>query len=304
MQLAALLAAVAAALAVGRPGQPGQPGQHGRAGRVGAAGPRAGWGPVSGHVGAPAAGGQVEPHVGSQGTARPGTRGARSALLLGAAAATWAITSSVLTGTQLGVAVVAGGTGLAVARVEAAGERAEQARRRRRSVVDFCEALVGELRAGRPVLPALERSAVVWPEALPLLSAARLDADLPAALRRLAQSPGAEALEHLAAAWQLCSATGGGLVEAAGQVLDAARSDAASLRQVEGEVSSARATARLVAALPVVVLVAGQGLGARPWSFLLGRPLGVVCLAAGILLVVLGLAWIDRIAASATSGEA
>jgi tight adherence protein B len=88
---------------------------------------------------------------------------------------------------------------------------------------------------------------------------------------------------------------------AAGQVLEAARADAAALRQVEGEASSARATARLVAVLPVVVLIAGEGLGARPWSFLLGHPVGVTCLAAGVLLVVTGLAWIDRIAASATS---
>jgi tight adherence protein B len=85
------------------------------------------------------------------------------------------------------------------------------------------------------------------------------------------------------------------------QVLDSARADAAALREVESEVSSARATARLVASLPLVVLVAGQGLGAHPWAFLLGRPAGVACLAAGVGLVVLGLAWIDRIAVSATS---
>ena len=208
-----------------------------------------------------------------------------------------------MTGTQLAVAVVAGGAGAAGVRMVAASRRAGEAARRRESVVVFCEALVGELRAGQPVLVALERSAVVWPEVLPVLSAARLDADLPAALRRLADAPGAEAVTHLAAAWQLCAATGGGLTDAAAQVLESARAEAAALRQVEGEVSSARATARLVAALPVVVLTAGQGLGARPWAFLLGHPVGVGCLACGVLLVLAGLAWIDRIATAATSGE-
>ena len=271
LAVAIVLAGAAAALAVGRAGRP----------------------LASDALSDPPAAGR--PAV----TLAPGRRAA----LLVAAGASWAITSSTLTWTQLAVVAVAAGTGIAVTRAVAAARRAEEARRRRRAVVDFCEALVGELRAGRPVLPALERSAAVWSEALPVVSAARLDADVPAALRRLARAPGAESLEHLAAAWQLCAATGGGLAQAAGQVLDAARADAAVLRQVEGEVASARATARLVAALPVVVLVAGQGLGARPWAFLLGRPAGVACLATGVLLVVLGLAWIDRIAASATSGD-
>jgi tight adherence protein B len=90
-------------------------------------------------------------------------------------------------------------------------------------------------------------------------------------------------------------------VAAAGQVLEAARADAAALRQVESEVASARATARLVAALPVVVLSAGAGLGSSPWEFLFGHPAGVACLAAGAALVGTGLTWIERIAVAATS---
>lgn len=228
-------------------------------------------------------------------------RSHRAVLCAGAALMAWTVTSSGLTGTQLGVVAVAGGSGVAVARSVAASRRADVARRRRRAVVDLCEALVGELRAGQPVLVALERSVTVWPEVAPAVAAARLDADLPEALRRLAGRPGAEALHHLAAAWELCAVTGGGLAAASNQVLDAARADAAALRQVEGEVSSARATARLVAGLPVVVLTAGAGLGARPWGFLLGDPVGVACLATGVALVAAGLAWIDRIATSATS---
>lgn len=206
-------------------------------------------------------------------------------------------------GTPLAAAAVLALSGLAFARSAEVSRRARQAARRRQAVVGFGEALVGELRAGQPVTVALERSVEAWPEVAAVVAAARVDADLPAALRRLAELPGAEALSHLASAWQLCATTGGGLASAVAQVLETARADAAALRQVEGEVASARATARLVAGLPVVVLIAGQGLGAHPWAFLLGHPLGVACLAGGLLLVHVGLAWIDHIAASATGAE-
>jgi tight adherence protein B len=236
-------------------------------------------------------------------TRRSGAGRSGAVLLLVTVGVTgWAV-SSAGTGTGLVVVLVAAASALAAARMAASSRRVDEAARRRRAVVDFCEALVGELRAGQPVLGALERSVPVWPEAGSVLAAARLDGDLAGELRLLSRSPGAECLAHLAAAWDLCAATGGGLSAAAGQVLESARADAAALRQVEGEVSSARATARLVAGLPLVVLSAGEGLGARPWAFLLGTAPGVACLAAGLALVLAGLTWIERIAVAAASGD-
>jgi tight adherence protein B len=234
---------------------------------------------------------------------RAGHARSRTTLLLAVACGTLWILSSTVTATQLAVLVITAGGALAVARMLAGSRRAEEAARRRRSVVDFCEALLGELSAGQPVVAALERSVPVWQQAAPVLAAARLDGDLPAALRRLSESPGAESLAHLAAAWRLCAATGAGLASAAGLVLDSARADAAALRQVEGELSAARATARLVALLPVLVLTAGEGLGAHPWAFLLGQPAGVACLGSGLALLLAGLGWIERIAAAAISGD-
>ena len=59
--------------------------------------------------------------------------------------------------------------------------------------------------------------------------------------------------------------------------------------------------ARLVACLPVAVLLMGSGAGSDPWSFLLRTPVGWVCGAAGLTLVALGLWWIERLADEAAA---
>lgn len=195
-------------------------------------------------------------------------------------------------------------TGVAVgARIRSRRTRdAAAAAARRQRVVDFSEALCGELVAGRPVVAALERAVQAWPEAEPAARAARLGADVPAALRALGTRPGAEGVARLAAAWQLTATSGAGLAGAARRVLLTARARQATERLVAAEVASARATARLVCGLPVLVLLAAQGVGARPWVFLTGHPVGLACLALGLFLSWLGLTWIDRIATSSVEG--
>jgi tight adherence protein B len=110
-------------------------------------------------------------------------------------------------------------------------------------------------------------------------------------------------VRRLAAAWEICLGTGAGLAFAVEQVLATARAEEATDRLVRAELASARATARLVAVLPLVVLVAAQGIGADPWGFLLSTTTGVVCLAGGVALALVGLGWIDRIAATAAAGR-
>lgn len=204
---------------------------------------------------------------------------------------------AVLDGSRLALGLVlaatAGGSVLLVRRSRAA--RAAHGREGR--VVDACDALAGELRAGQSYVRSLERAAEVWPEMRQVLAAARLGGDVPDALRRLADVPGAEALRHVASAWAVSAESGPGLAVALEQVATSARSRQATRRLVRGELASAQATARLVALLPLAALAMGSGIGGDPVTFLLQRPLGIVCLAAGCGLALAGLFWIDRIAA-------
>lgn len=196
------------------------------------------------------------------------------------------------------LAATTGGTVLLVRR----SAQAKVAQRRQALVVDVAEALSGELLAGQPLLRGLERCVEVWPEVDTVVSAARLGADVPTALRRLARLPGAEGLREVASAWQVAERSGGGLVTALSQVAASARVRQGTRHLVRGELASAQATARLVALLPVASLAMSAGIGGDPWHFLLGTAPGLACLGIGVLLAFAGLLWIDRIAAGVLRG--
>ena len=163
-------------------------------------------------------------------------------------------------------------------------------------MAEVCDLLAAELSAGRPPDAALGEAAAVWPAIAPAAEVCRLGGDVPGALREAALAPGASGLRLLAAAWSVAERTGGGLGAATRRVAEAVRRDQATRRVVSGELASARATARLMAGLPVVALLMGSGAGGDPWAFLLRTPAGLGCLGLGLTAGFSGLWWIEQIA--------
>ncbi|WP_374454447.1 type II secretion system F family protein [Nocardioides sp.] len=180
-------------------------------------------------------------------------------------------------------------------------------RRRRRAadqaaVLEVCDLLAAELASGQPAGTALAVAGERWPPLMPVVEAHHLGADVPQALRDVAaQRPGAADLRWVAGAWQVAHHTGRGLAAALERTAAGLRARRRTRRLVDSELASARATARLVAGLPLAVLLMGSGAGSDPWGFLLGTPVGVGCLVAGLALLALGLWWIERLADQAAA---
>jgi tight adherence protein B len=184
-------------------------------------------------------------------------------------------------------------------------ERARAVEREQARAVEACGVLAAELRAGRSPAQALDAAAGVacGPTSAALRSGAStawLGGDVPAALSLPAGGPAAwvvpELLRGLAACWTVCSTTGSGLVAAVDRLAEAQRAAAAQRRAVAVELAGPRATARLLALLPLVGLLMAAGLGAAPLQFLLWTLPGRLCLVLGVALEVMGLRWTTRLA--------
>lgn len=176
--------------------------------------------------------------------------------------------------------------------------RVEQADATARSVQEVCEVLAAELAAGLPPVTALAASVEVWPPLGGVAEAARLGGSVPEAFRQLAAGPGARDLRLVAAAWSVAHQSGAGLAAALDAVAATLRDREATRLLIRGELASARSTARLVAALPVLTLGMGSGMGGAPVAFLVGSRPGLMLSAAGLGLGLAGLAWIEHIAGS------
>ena len=197
----------------------------------------------------------------------------------------------------LGVLVAAAGQRLLGRRRAVAGA-AERAAR----VQAYCESVAADLAAGQPPHRVLARSVTAFPEFTAVSSAAELGADVPDALRRMARAPGAGELKLVAAAWQVAHRSGAGLAAALEQVGRGVRARRRTARLVGAELAPAHATARMMAALPLVFVLAGSGLGGDPVTFLTGTTPGLACLSAGLALSYAGLEWLQRIADAVLRG--
>lgn len=168
---------------------------------------------------------------------------------------------------------------------------------RRAATVELCTALAAELRAGALPGEALQRAATAVPGVCDEAArVARLGGDVSAALVAASLRGGAAGLARLAAVWSVSQHAGAGLADGCERIADWLRDDEALRREVTAQLSGARASARLLAALPVLGILLGSAMGARPLDVLLGTPYGLACLALGSVLAALGLWWTERLA--------
>jgi len=179
--------------------------------------------------------------------------------------------------------------------------RSRRATAEGRTLQTALDVLVGELRVGsHPVgafcVAADETDGTVAASLRAVAARARLGADVTAGLRAEARSSALPAhWDRLAVCWQLAS--GQGLAIAT--LIGAAQRDIAERQRFSARVASgmagARATAAILAGLPVLGVLLGQLIGARPLSFLLSGHAGGWLLVIGSTLACGGLLWSDRI---------
>jgi tight adherence protein B len=218
---------------------------------------------------------------------RPGAAGVVAVVLLGAGVAgVGGLVAGVLAAATIG--------GRVAARRRARGRARELA-----ALLDAVAVMAAELRAGAHPSLAAKAAGTGTARVHRLLrsaaAAARLGAQVPALLRRHAVDEPAIAAElsRLAGAWTLADRHGIALAE----LMDAVRTDLdARVRhagQVEAQLAGPRATAAVLAGLPVIAILLGEGIGAHPWRVLAGTPVGQVLLVVGVGLSCVGTLWSD-----------
>lgn len=198
-------------------------------------------------------------------------------------------------------AVLAALAGHIALRASAARATRRARDRERAGAVEACAALSSELRTGRTPAEALTVAATAAVGAVAEAlregaAAARLGADVASPLLRAVDTSAApELLQGLSACWRVCSATGSGLASAVDRLADGLARAEVQRREVDTELAGPRATAALLAGLPLAGVALAAGLGARPVHVLLDTSIGAACLSVGIGLDLVGVWWTGRI---------
>jgi tight adherence protein B len=207
-------------------------------------------------------------------------------------------------GALLATPLVAGlAAGCAVLATRAWTSRGLRARaeHREQSLVAALGALSAELRAGRPAGAAVRTAArAAGNDAL----AAEVAVAVHAATGDLPGGSADDALRRVAAAVRLSGRTGASLAEVVSAVEDDLRARRRHRLELASAVAAPRASAALLAGLPLLGLAMGSGVGADPWHVLTRTGTGQVLLVAGVALEVAGLAWARRLVDRASRSAA
>jgi tight adherence protein B len=177
-------------------------------------------------------------------------------------------------------------------RVRALLSRARDAEQNRTGLIEVADALSAELRAGAAPRDALWHAARDHPRFAAVAAAARSPSgDVVSALHELAILAGGAAAADLATAWLVCETTGGRLAGPVARLAGAWRDDEQVRREVTAALAGPRATAVLLAGLPLAGLAMGAALGADPIALLRQPSIALVVLVPGLLLELAGLLW-------------
>jgi len=210
------------------------------------------------------------------------------------------VAASLGLGRRSAVLAAAGVSVAVVARRVIELSRTRRSRRvRQRRVISLCDALSAELRAGLSATTAIRRCCGAEPELAPVVSAALLGGDIAAALRGCGELPGAEGLRAVAAAWDVAGSSGAALAGVLDRMARGLRDDDDARAEVQAALGPPRATAKMLALLPLFGLALGASIGAHPLDFLVGTSWGLACLSGGVVLALLGVWWVERLAAAA-----
>jgi tight adherence protein B len=184
------------------------------------------------------------------------------------------------------------------ARSWTAHARVRRSEDRLQTLTEGLGALGAELRSGRS-LEAATGAAV----------SACADEECGAGLARALRAPGtravpvgaardrefAAALERVSAGVLLSARTGCSLAAVAAAVEDDLRAGQRLRQELRTATAGPRASAMLLAGLPVLGLAMGSGVGADPWRVLTTTAPGQVLLVVGVALELLGLLWSERL---------
>ncbi|MBO0680977.1 type II secretion system F family protein [Mycolicibacterium sp. S2-37] len=225
------------------------------------------------------------------------TRGRRGVIGVVAAASAIALGTVAPIAVPITVGIIAGTVAL----------RGRRRRVRQRYVAESAalqgalDVLVGELRAGAHPVAAFETAAeeadgAVTDSLRAVAARARLGADVAGGLHAVARESEAPAhWTRIAVCWQLAQAHG----LAIATLMGTAQRDIAERHRfasrVDAGMAGARATAGVLAGLPVLGIGLGQMIGAEPVRFLFADGFGGWLLVIGMGLSCAGLLWSDRI---------
>ncbi|MGY1632585.1 type II secretion system F family protein [Geodermatophilus sp. SYSU D01186] len=194
------------------------------------------------------------------------------------------------------VAVLAGAVATLGARAVDRRRAGVQEELRLTALAEALAALAAELRSGRSLTEATTAAvaACADEESGQALARAVVGADA-AGRQEPAGTEVGHALHRVSAAAALSRRTGCSLAAVLGAVEDDLRARSRQRRDLRSATAGPRASAALLAGLPLLALAMGSGIGADPWRVLTTTPTGQLLLVLGVVLEGAGLAWSARL---------